>query len=480
MSLNWREIDAILTELNLEDCWLKKVRQPDYARIILEFSRPGFGCALELVLKAPFVRLNRLGSDRRIPKALARPPRFTAVLKARIEGSRLCEVRQLGRDRIVRFTFGNPDPLHLDAKLWGNAANIILADDKGEVIDSFSRRPKKGEAPGAPWPPEGIDTIASETESYPDKEKYKLRNLPEDGDWNTRIEKHYLVLEADEQEKIRINLWNNYLMRRETSLILKAERLSANTEGFKKQNRDGHWADIIMANLHIAVKGDNRLEAEDWEEPETMVQIPLKITLSPKENAEAYYTRGKRARRALERLEEDRQVLEKSLASNQELIHRLESGETESSPFNENPPEEKRQKKHSSTPILPGLWIRKNPYIIVVGRNSRESDFLLRRWAKGNDMWLHVRDWPGAYVFIRTPRGKSIPLDILLDAANLALSYSKGKSAMEADLYYTQVKNLRRAKDAPLGTVLPTREKNLRVRLETRRLEALKELAESG
>ncbi|MDT8299176.1 MAG: fibronectin-binding domain-containing protein, partial [Spirochaetaceae bacterium] len=71
-----------------------------------------------------------------------------------------------------------------------------------------------------------------------------------------------------------------------------------------------------------------------------------------------------------------------------------------------------------------------------------------------------------------------VPLDLLLDAGNLALSYSKGKSAREADLYYTQVKHLRRPKDGAVGTVLPTQEKNLRITLEPSRLEALKAAAE--
>ena len=55
---------------------------------------------------------------------------------------------------------------------------------------------------------------------------------------------------------------------------------------------------------------------------------------------------------------------------------------------------------------------------------------------------MHTRDYPGGHVFIRPPKGKSPPLEILLDAGNLALSYSKAPGT--ADMYYTQVKYLRR------------------------------------
>ena len=76
-------------------------------------------------------------------------------------------------------------------------------------------------------------------------------------------------------------------------------------------------------------------------------------------------------------------------------------------------------------------------------------------------------------MFIRSLPGKSIPLDVLLDAGNLALFYSKGKANGRGELYYTRVKYLRRAKDGPLGLVLPTQEKNLSVILDKTRLTRL-------
>ncbi len=75
---------------------------------------------------------------------------------------------------------------------------------------------------------------------------------------------------------------------------------------------------------------------------------------------------------------------------------------------------------------------------------------------------LHTRDYPGGYVFIRNQPGKSVPLEVLLDAGNLALFYSKARQSGKGDLYYTQVKYLRRAKDGPTGLVLPTQEKKSR------------------
>jgi predicted ribosome quality control (RQC) complex YloA/Tae2 family protein len=110
---------------------------------------------------------------------------------------------------------------------------------------------------------------------------------------------------------------------------------------------------------------------------------------------------------------------------------------------------------------------------LIVGRSAKENDELLRHYAKGYDWWMHTRDYPGGYVFIKGMKGKSVPLDVLLDAANLAVVFSKAKGQRHVDLYYTQVKYLRRAKDGPVGLVLPSQEKNFPVTVDDARVKRL-------
>ena len=121
----------------------------------------------------------------------------------------------------------------------------------------------------------------------------------------------------------------------------------------------------------------------------------------------------------------------------------------------------------------PGLVIHSGQFTLLVGRNAKENDELLRHHVRGNDYWMHTRDFPGGYVFIKFVKNKSVPLDVLLDAANLALVFSKAKAQGKADLYYTQVNHLRRAKGGKTGLVLPTQEKNLTVVLDESRLARL-------
>jgi len=122
----------------------------------------------------------------------------------------------------------------------------------------------------------------------------------------------------------------------------------------------------------------------------------------------------------------------------------------------------------------PGLAFSSPPYRILVGRSAKENDELLRHHVRGNDWWFHCRDYPGAYVFVKAPAGKSPPLETMLDAASLAVHFSRAKSSGAADVYYTRVKHLRRAKGGPRGLVLPTQEKNLHVKLDPARIARLK------
>jgi predicted ribosome quality control (RQC) complex YloA/Tae2 family protein len=75
---------------------------------------------------------------------------------------------------------------------------------------------------------------------------------------------------------------------------------------------------------------------------------------------------------------------------------------------------------------------------------------------------------------VKAPAGKSPPLEVMLDAGNLAIHFSKAKASGAGDVFYTQVKYLRRVKGGKRGLVIPTQEKNLHIKVEEERIERLK------
>ena len=306
-----------------------------------------------------------------------------------------------------------------------------------------------------------------------DTDRFAARDLPGEGDYNRRIELFYETRETDEDLT---------RLREEAGRCLKAEkrRLAGRCEKLEKRLADygqaesfKRWGDAVMAHLHEISKGDSRLEITTWDEQGEEISTVLELDpkLSPPENGERYYKRYKKAKTGESLAREERNLIGLRL---EEIENELEAlpGQMDRDKLRTLITLEKERKTKNDSP-LPGLQFHSGPFLIMVGRNSSENDQLLRHHVRGNDLWLHSRDWPGGYVFIKTIKGKSVPLETLLDAGSLALHYSRGPRAGKGDLYYTEVKYLRRAKGASKGTVLPSREKNLTVELDPGRIARL-------
>ena len=228
-----------------------------------------------------------------------------------------------------------------------------------------------------------------------------------------------------------------------------------------------------MANLHRMKQGERWLETQDYTNDNTPITIELNPALSPGANAEHRYDRAKRSRRRQEALAEEAKNLEGRLSDTRTRLDELDDADLDDLRTLVEQSAAAACAKSEPGALTPGLQFSSGDFTILIGRNARENDLLLRRHVRGNDLWLHTRDYPGGYVFVRAQRGKTVPLEVLLDAGNLAVHFSKAKANGRAELYYTQVKHLRRVKNGPPGLVLPTFEKNLSVVVDQIRLDRL-------
>lgn len=493
MSLNCTEIDLILEELSLENSFIQNIVQPSYDTIAFYLYKTegsqekGNSSTLLICLAAGACRLHT--TRRKIPKN-ATPLRFMEFLKSRIKGSRIHAVEQLNKDRIIRFTLiHGEESFYMYIRLWTGAANIVVTDQDNTILDVFYRRPKRNEISGGLWrTPEPkkttvLEKTSTETSSKrhnsnlhpsPSQDNWSVRNLPGTGTFNEKIEIWYaehaktlsreaLLEEAQKRFDTKTKRLQNALSRLEKK---RSDFLSAD------QNR--HIGDLLTANLWAIQIGMTSIELIDYEnseDNEKKVLIELDPKSKPQENAARYYEKYRKAVSGLSDLEDDilatRQLLEQ-LKTDLAALHAEQNPLIiQQSLRRQNTPKQQVTKKY------PGLAFKIEDWLVLVGRTAAENDELLRRHVKGLDLWLHTRDWPGGYVFVKNKPKKSIPLEILLDAGTLALFYSKGRKAETADLYYTQVKHLRRAKNAPKGTVLPSNEKNLTIKLDPLRLKRL-------
>jgi predicted ribosome quality control (RQC) complex YloA/Tae2 family protein len=416
-----------------------------------------------------------------------KPLRFAQFLNSRIVNGWIEEAVQLGDNRIIRLTIKRAENRYfLYVRLWSNAANCIVTDENGIVLDAMRRLPKKGEISGGHFEMVngGWGGGNAALGSREGKREYAVRELPGEGSFNAKIDAFYaeqggtLSLETL-REQARRNCEGS-MGRLQAAL----QRLRAKETEFASADRLREYGDIILANIASIKPGDTWLLADNFyansvtndsnAETSERIQIKLDPHKSPSAQAELYYEQYSKAKKGLadvkaeieagqQELARIEKKLEILLAENNPLIlaKLLKTGGVKSAPT------ATQDKKR------PGLSFRRGDWLIMVGRDASENDALLRRHVKGNDLWLHVRDFPGSYVFIKQRSGKSFPLEILLDAGNLAVFYSKGRNNGKGDLFYTPVKYLRRAKNGPKGLVIPTQEKNLHITLDEKRLKEL-------
>ena len=106
MSLNWKEIDAVLSELPLANSHVQKIRQPDFSSAVFDlFSQTGrFSMYVDLAQNR--TRLHRL--TRKVENTV-RLQRFAQLLRSRIGGARITGACQIREDRIVKIELKRAD-----------------------------------------------------------------------------------------------------------------------------------------------------------------------------------------------------------------------------------------------------------------------------------------------------------------------------------------------------------------------------------
>ncbi|HUW40713.1 MAG TPA: NFACT family protein [Rectinemataceae bacterium] len=483
MSLNWKEIELVLSELDLAGAKIERIIQPSYDSVCLGLYKAGTTMELLVSIAQGACRIHLLSSP---PPKPERPLRFMECLRSRIRGGRIDAIRQLGSERIVRMDItvprtaeepGAPVDLlryRLYARLWSGAGNLVLVDEDGIVVDALARRPRRGETSG--------QVCAIEESALPGQEGggqagsgkrvFEVRDLGGEGSFNRRVEDYYSARGGELSRDRLLATARERYAKKGRALDTRIAELEKRSEEFRGAERWRELGDILMANQAMA-PASKYLECDDFYLGGT-VTIPVDPRLSVVANAQGYYERHRKARSGLTDLESE---LEAARESRRALDTELAALEAEENPFliaralaKGGAARENRARSY------PGLSLERGGWTILVGRSAKENDELLRRHVRGSDMWLHARDWPGSYVFIKAQRSKTVPLEILLDAGNLAIYYSKGRSNGGGDVYYTLAKYLRRAKDGPKGLVIPTQEKNLAIRLDEGRLKELRAL----
>jgi predicted ribosome quality control (RQC) complex YloA/Tae2 family protein len=215
------------------------------------------------------------------------------------------------------------------------------------------------------------------------------------------------------------------------------------------------WADALLAFQRDVTAGARGVTLPNLYGAGE-VKIPLEPDLDAAQNANRLYSRAKRREdvhaklglRAPELLEQQREV--------RAYLAELETAD-------ETRLEALLQQNTDSVSAPPPVGIRyrtRGGYDVLVGRNSKENDFLTFRLASSLDVWFHVQGYPGSHVVLRAGN-KEVPFPDILEAAAMAAWHSKARGSTSIAVDYMLKKFVWKPRGSKAGAVYFTNQKTV-------------------
>lgn len=265
-------------------------------------------------------------------------------------------------------------------------------------------------------------------------------------------------------------LVHNFLERnvRKQQIQEKALDEAANKELYKI------YGELLTAYAHSIPEGSESFTTMNYyEEPYEDITIPLSPRKSPIQNAQGYFKLYNKAKRTEIAATEQLAIIEEDIAYLQSVLLSLDFLETKED-IEELREElvtmgylKKRKgnnKRKQNKKTLPFLQFKASSgQMIYVGKNNYQNDELTMKFAKSNDMWLHIKAGPGSHVIIRSEGTEGFTDETLLEAATLAAYYSSGKQSSQVPIDYTLKKFVKKVPNAKPGMVIYTQFKTLYV-----------------
>ena len=471
----WRgaRLDRIVQrELELELTLAGGDTHESGARVCLLLScRPGFA---------------RLSARKRTGPAPPSPPALAQYLRAHVQGGRLRESRIVDGDRQAALVFETrAGRFTLLLSLLGSRSNVYLLDGNERLL--LSLRPltetRRDLARGEPWSSPPSDPPPPGADRFADVGRPELL---------CAIETHYEQAEAgDEGDALRRRL-RQAVKKQGDTLRRKQKRLEQDLADAARGAEAARLGELLKGVLGRVKPRATEIQATDPESGES-VTIALDPKLSPAQNLEALFKRAKKAAKRELRARQDEGVMAERIAAVAALAAELDGlPDAELAAFAErddvvrllerfaprprstpDAPARKRVwklgKRELPTRLSPKCYETKDGLEIWVGKNDEGNDVLTTRLARGGDLFFHLEGSPGSHVVLRTGKGEP-PHESLLDAAELAVHFSKQKNSTRAGVHLAHIKDVSKPRGAKPGLVYVHRGRTLQLRREPGRL----------
>lgn len=251
----------------------------------------------------------------------------------------------------------------------------------------------------------------------------------------------------------------------------------------KAQNADEQkiYADTLMANIYQLKKGQSKVRLYNIYD-NSPVEIELAPELTAIENAQAYYKRYNKYKRAqteicqqIQATEELLQYLGSIEASLLTAVTKAEIDEIAQELTAAGLLRDIKKKNKLPTAKPQPLQLRLNEdSVVYIGKNNRQNDYVTFTLGSPNDLWFHTKDIPGSHVILKTTLSQPATEDIET-AVQLAAYFSKARNSSNIPVDCTQRRFVKKPSGSKPGFVIFTRQKTYFTTPDTAKINKLLE-----
>lgn len=248
----------------------------------------------------------------------------------------------------------------------------------------------------------------------------------------------------------------------------KVKKLNKELDDANKADQYRTRGEILTTYLGKLKPGMDSITLPNFYDDNKPLKISLSPELSPSRNAQKYFTKYDKLKASVAHVNEQLKLANAEIDYFENIQNQIELAspadiqeirlELQEEGYIKRKHKGKKQRKVRAS--KPEQFHTSDGTTVLVGKNNLQNDRLSFKTANKNEIWLHVKDIPGSHVVIRDTNPSD---ETILEAAQLAAYFSKGRDSDNVPVDYLPVKRLRKPNGAKPGFVTFTGQKTLRV-----------------
>ena len=216
--------------------------------------------------------------------------------------------------------------------------------------------------------------------------------------------------------------------------------------------------EILTTYMGKLKPGMTEIELPNFYDNNQPLKIKLSPELSPSRNTQKYFTKYDKLKASVAYVNEQLKLTQTEIDYFENILGQIDIAspadvqdiKVELQEQGYIKQRNKGKKKRKVRASKPETFHTSDGTTVLVGKNNLQNDRLSFKTANKNEIWLHVKDMPGSHVVIRSTDPSE---QTILEAAQLAAYFSKGRDSDHVPVDYLRVKQLHKPNGAKPGFV---------------------------